>query len=396
MTALNPTENLILRSACIDLKLENQKIIEELCENNEIDWNYFIERSLDTLLAPVIYRSFTQLSEETTCIPVEVMNGLRNIYHTVLRNNLCITGNFESLLSKLERENIKVIALKGMDVLHSLYDDFGIRQTSDIDLLFHKSQSNIVRELFLKEKFWCQYYMPLGAIKITNHPSPYKFYNQSVSYDIHVGLSKIYDKAQIPVDEIISRVKIAKSFPNSRFYILDANDNFVYLTQHLSEHFYSFDCKLVSFIDLVELIRKEKFQWNLVIERSVNWNCFETMSEMIYLISEYFGCEVPAFIISEVSDEKRNELRAIFVTLVREPRESLRRKYSYQGSTGFKSIRSLSIGGKFLYIAHRTFPDLNYLKSKYRSRYKSYLSLLFLHISSIVGIALHHFIKRLK
>ena len=393
---LNPTEHLILSSIRLHPNFEDKSEIVSIIHGNTIDWDYFVNRSLDTLLAPIIYRCFSKLELSPTYIPFEVIQKLKKIYDIVLSNNLRLAIQFESLLPQFEKKGIEVIALKGMDVIHSLYDDFGIRQTSDIDLLFKVGQLNQAREVFFERGFQCQYFMPQGALAITNHPSPYKFYNESVSYDFHIGFNKIYEKGRILVEEILARATVQKPFSNSSFFILEANDNFVYLTQHLSEHFYSFDCKLVSFIDLVELIRKEKIHWDLVIKRSISWNCFETMSEMIFLVSEYFGCEVPAHIISEVSNEKRNELRAIFITLVREPRETLRRRHAYQGSTGYRSIGHLTIGDKFLYLAHRTFPDLNYLKSKYRSRYKSYLPLLLFHISSIFGLTLQHFIKRLK
>jgi hypothetical protein len=396
MSTLNSTDRLVLLSACVDPTTQRREEIVDAINNSQIDWEFFLDRSQDTLLAPIIYRCYSKLNLSRTFIPGNVFEKLKRIYDLVLSNNLRLSIHFEELLTQLEKRKIDVFALKGMDVIHSLYDDMGVRHTSDIDLLFKRQHTEQAREVFFSVGLKCQYFMPQRALSITNHPSPYKFYNDSVSYDFHLGFNKIYEKGQIPVEEVLARASIEKALPNSSFNCLDSNDNFVYLTQHLSQHFYSFDCKLVSFMDLIELIRKEKIQWNLVIERSVNWNCFETMSEMIFLISEYFRIEVPADIIVGVSNKKRMELKAIFETLLREPREILRKKYAYQGSTGFKSIGHLSIGKKFLYLGHRTFPDLDYLKSKYRSKDKSYLSLLLFHFYSISRIAIQHFSKKFK
>jgi hypothetical protein len=396
MSTLNSTELLMLMSTCLDPTSDSREEIIDLISNSQIDWDFFLDRSQDTLFAPIIFKCFSKLNLSPTFVPGDVFQKLNKIYDLVLSNNIRLSIQFEELLTQFEKREIAVFALKGMDVIHSLYEDIGIRQTSDIDLLFKKQHTEKAREVFFSAGLECQYFMPQRALTITHHPSPYKFYNDSVSYDFHLGLNKIYEKGRIPIEEVLARSTIERPFPSSSFFILEKNDNFVYLTQHLSQHFYSLDCKLVSFMDLVELIRKEKIQWNLVIERSVNWNCFETMSEMIFLISEYFQIEVPGDIIGEVSNNKRMELKSIFETLLREPRERLRKKYAYQGSTGFKSIGHLSNGDKFLYLGHRIFPDLDYLKSKYRSNYKSYVSLLLFHFYSISRITIQHFRKKSK
>ena len=386
----------MLISTCLDPTSDSRKEIINVISNSQIDWEFFLDRSQDTRLAPIIFRCYSKLNLSPTFIPGNIFQKLKKIYDLVLSYNLRLSIHFEELLTQFKKRKIDVFALKGMDVIHSLYDDMGVRQTSDIDLLFKKKHTEIAREVFFSAGLECQYFMPQRALSITNHPSPFKFYNDSVAYDFHLGLNKIYEKGRIPVEDVLARSTSEKPFPNSSFFILEKNDNFVYLTQHLSQHFYSFDCKLISFMDLVELIRKEKIQWNLVIERSVNWNCFESMSEMIFLISEYFQIEVPADIIGGVSNKKRMELKAVFETLLREPREMLRKKYAYQGSTGFKSIGHLSIGDKFLYLGHRTFPDLDYLKSKYRLKGKSYISLLLFHFYSISRITVQHFRKKSK
>jgi hypothetical protein len=395
MSTLNCTEELMLLSSCIDCNEEKQKQIVAIIKSNSIDWNYFVNRALDTLLGPVIYRCFESLNAKESVIPAEVMYSLKNIYNAVLMNNMRLAGNFETLLPEFEKKDIRVIALKGMNVIHSLYSDIGVRQTSDIDLLFYRSDAAAARDIFFQADFHCQYYMPEGALRVTNHPSPYKFYNDEVSYDFHVGLNKVYEQARIPMEDIFSRTVQKNIFPKSSFSILDHNDNFIYLTQHLSEHFHSFDCKLVSFLDLVELIRRDLIQWEVIVERSIEWNCFESMSEMIFLTSEYFNTVVPVELTAKLSTSKKEELKAMFEKLVREPRTQLKDDHAYQGSTGFLSIKHLSIVGKLRYFFHRVFADLPYLKSKYRNYGNSYLSLIALHLFSINVIAVQSLKKRL-
>lgn len=395
MSTLNCTEELMLLSSCIDCNEEKKKEIIAIIKGNSIDWNYFVNRALDTLLGPVIYRCFENLNKTESVVPAEVMHLLKNIYNAVLMNNMRLAGNFESLLPEFEKQNIKVIALKGMNVIHALYTDIGVRQTSDIDLLFYRSDASAARDIFFQADFQCQYYMPEGALRVTNHPSPYKFYNDEVSYDFHVGLNKVYEQARIPMEDIFSRMLQKNIFPKSIFSVLDYNDNFIYLTQHLSEHFHSFDCKLVSFLDLVEFIRQDLIQWEVIVERSIEWNCFESMSEMIFLTSEYFNTNIPAEFIAKLSVSKKEKLKAMFEKLVREPRTQLKDDHAYQGSTGFLSIKYLTVGGKLRYFFHRVFPDLSYLKSKYRNRGNSYVTLIALHFFSINVIAIQSLKKRL-
>ena len=395
MSTLNFTERLMLLSSCIHCNEEKQKEIVALVKDNSIDWNYFVSRAQDTLLAPVIYRFFSSRSEFENLVPSEVLMSLRNLYNTILHSNLRLAGGFDFVLKEMEKKNIKAIALKGMDVIHNLYSDFGVRQTSDIDLLFLKGNAILVRDLFLDLNFSCQYYMPSKALEITNHPSPYKFFNDVVSIDFHIGLDKVYESAKVPIEEVLDRAFAKGVVSSGCYYTLEPNDNFIYLTLHLSEHFYSFDCKLVSFLDLVELIVLERIQWEAVVERSRSWNSFQTMSEMLFLVNCFFDVEIPDEILKEVSEEKRESLKSSFVILLKESREELRTKFAFEGSTGFNPIAHLTIRDKLKYLFYRTFPDKLYLKSKYKQNVYSHLILWLIHFLSITGIAIRTFARKL-
>ena len=395
MVELNNTEHLLLLSSKIQPNAKDHERIIRLIEKNQIDWKCFLSRAQDTLLAPVVFRFFSSINEVEEIVPKEVITALRNFYNVVLHNNLRLVGGFDFVLNEMEKNNIKVVALKGMDVLHNLYNDFGVRQTSDIDLLFSNSDVSKARDLFLGMNFSCQYYMPNRALDITNHPSPYKFFNQEVSIDFHKGLDKVYESAKVPIDEVLDRAYRQGLDPSGRFYSLDPNDNLIYLNLHLSEHFHSYDCNLLSFLDLVEMINRELIEWETVIQRSESWNSFQTMSEMLFLVHHFFEVEVPEEILNEVEEEKRKNLKTSFVVLLKESREELRAKHAYQGSTGFKSIAHLSLVGKLKYLFFRTFPDKLYLKSKYKQKEDSHLILWLIHIFSIVGIAIKTLFRKI-
>ena len=388
MVELNNTEQLLLLSSKIQPNAKDHERVIRLIEKSEIDWKYFLSRAQDTLLAPIIFRFFSSINEVEEIVPKEVFIALRNFYNVVLHNNLRLVGGFDFVLNEMEKQSIKVIPLKGMDVLHNLYNDFGIRQTSDIDLLFSDSDLMKVRQHFLNLNFTCLYYMPVRAMNITNHPSPYYLYNRKLQMDLHRGLNKIYESSRVPMDEVLRRAYEKGYVARGKFYSLEANDNFIYLTLHLSEHFHLFDCKLLSFLDLLEMINRELIQWETVIQRSKSWSSFQTMSEMLFLVHHFFEVAVPKEIMNEVEEEKRKKLKASFVVLLKEPREELRAKHAYQGSTGFKSITHLSGVGKLKYLFFRTFPDKLYLKSKYKQNVDSHLILWLIHIFSIIRIAI--------
>jgi hypothetical protein len=378
---LSPEERLILHS-CRDNSVSSALFFHELCE--EIgDWDYFTSRSLDTLLAPLIFKYARVFPPDESNMPVYVLNKLQQAHSQIFVKNTFLFKSFEDILLEFEKRDIQVIPLKGIFLLENYYHDFGLRQISDLDLLVRESEVESVIRMFETLGYSMTMYMPRKAALAAKISAPYKFTKGDVVVDLHVKLSDGYCGYTINMNSIWENAHIGRLSNGVACTYLSILDHVLFLFIHLRRHIEIRNFKMISFYDISIILQKERLNTNDILKRAEDFGCYNEVEEILYLLNKFFFLTLD-HIADHKKDDSRETIDLIFHQVLSENRELLEKKYAAPGSTGFMHLSAMDWKDKLIYLASRVFPDSRYMRSTYGPKSSSLVSCYFRHFVSIL------------
>jgi len=123
-------------------------------------------------LAPLLYAHLAN-AELLGALPDELCANLDDVYRRTAALSMRRSQDLSDLLESLERTGVKVVVLKGMALLDSLYPDPGLRPTGDIDLWVAEEHLPTLIEVLKASGFEAEPYYPdiyrLGTTAIDLH-----------------------------------------------------------------------------------------------------------------------------------------------------------------------------------------------------------------------------------
>ena len=100
------------------------------------DWVYLAENIINRGIAPLLFKKL-HLLPNAELIPESARTKLRQAYYLTLSRSMVLYEAFKKVAETYYSNDIQVIALKGIYLSEWLYNDIGLRQFSDIDLLIN-------------------------------------------------------------------------------------------------------------------------------------------------------------------------------------------------------------------------------------------------------------------
>ena len=98
------------------------------------DWDTLLKIAIERGIGPLMYKNQLQLNN-SHLIPNDIKETLQQSYYMTLRRSMVLHDGLTKILDVFYKNDISVIALKGIFLSEWLYGDIGLRQFSDIDLL---------------------------------------------------------------------------------------------------------------------------------------------------------------------------------------------------------------------------------------------------------------------
>ena len=223
---LSPEAKLLLKSARLSFT-EDQREEIKLLINEVTDWKLFQKLALQTSLAPLCFKSLVTSGHYD--IPEETASFLKRVYTKILAQNILILDEYDRLKVILNQAEIPYVPLKGVRLIGKYYKDAGLRNTSDVDLLFRKSDIEAIRKL-MKVNGYSEYLVDeyLRVSELTQNPSPYQYSKNNVSIDFHILLNRVGKISLNIADYWSSAIKKEGSFE----FVLNPNLEFIHLCYH--------------------------------------------------------------------------------------------------------------------------------------------------------------------
>jgi hypothetical protein len=100
-----------------------------------IDWDTFIPLAYDHGVVPLLYRHLSSGSLDAAHVADDAVAASRRLAEKIARRSLFLTGELVTLLREFERQEIRVVPLKGPILAEQLYGSVALRRFNDLDLL---------------------------------------------------------------------------------------------------------------------------------------------------------------------------------------------------------------------------------------------------------------------
>ena len=199
-----------------------------------------------------------------------------------LRKAVILEADCKAISERLERSGIWHMPLKG-SVLGKYYPVFGMRQMSDVDILFEASRSEDVREIMIELGFTCEM---LG----NNHHDVYHRLPVS-NVEMH---RELFSEWPYPVmSEYYSNVKerLIPDDGKKYTYHFSHEDFYVYMTAHAYKHYSGGGTGLRSVLDTYVYLKKfaDVLDWEYIFQEAGKLGISDFEGNMRSLADNLFG-----------------------------------------------------------------------------------------------------------
>ncbi len=209
---------------------------------------------------------------------------LRSSYYKTAGFNLRLIHDLKEVLDPVNRAHIRVVLLQGMDLLHHLYDDIGLRPLTDIDIWVLEKDYPSFTGILSRQ----------GYLRDPIYPNTFR--KGSTAFDVHthllwadrIGARKlllekggedIYQRAR-PVD-----------VEGQTALILSPYDQVLYLSLHALKHHMN---RMIWLVDIKSLLANWSRQdWEELIQRAGELGQEKTLSYIFFLLIHLFHFRLP-------------------------------------------------------------------------------------------------------
>jgi hypothetical protein len=226
-------------------------------------------------------------------VPIKAAEHLRDAFRRNTMRNLRFYGELRRLLSALKREGIPLILLKGIYMADAVYDNIGLREMNDLDVLARPADlERIAAILKAMEYTSIQPICAYITINAHNHlPSLTK--HGYASFEIHWNLTNPGLYYSIDPDGLWKRA-VPVYIAGCDALALSHEDLLLHLCLHTSyKHQFAFGLR--PSCDIAETISRlgSGLNWHVIIQRACSWNWQRGVYLALLLARELAGAEVP-------------------------------------------------------------------------------------------------------
>ena len=359
------------------------------------DWVYLVTTIIDRGIGPLLFKKLPLLAN-SSLIPENVSTNLRQAYYKTFSRSTLLYEHFRKIVLEFTSQDIPVIGLKGIYLSELLYQDIGLRQFSDIDLLvkaedgekclgilegmgYIQHETHKISE-FVESQFDLVHYPALVL--------------NGVSVEIHIRLHQNTESYSILIPELWNN-SVPVTVNGVQISTLAINDLLVYLCLHLDKHFRSGHIQFTCFNDITNLLEKysETIDWNHFIKTCKLYKCEEIVFKYFVLVNTYMNAFLPTQIIKKYNSILTESDEQLFYNYLKGNFEI--NGYFLSHLNALKKIQDFS--GKVHYLKDILFPTKAFMISTYKIKKKKCV-IFYYPYRYLVGIrgVIGHFRSRIE
>jgi hypothetical protein len=247
--------------------------------SRDLDIDRLIRVAIKEGLLGFLYRSLLKSGMLEALLPPQRAT-LEFYYYQTALSNLKLIHAAKEVLHEANTRKIKLVLVQGMDLLHTVYEDIGVRPMTDVDLWIGEKDFPAVVTVLSQ----------LGYSPDSIYPTTFK--RGSTTFDLHTHLlwaNRIKARKRllkIEEEEILSKTRLVL-VEGEEALCLNPYDQFVYLGLHTLKHRAN---RLMWMADLKTLAaRWRESEWKALASRAKELGQDRTVSYMLFLLRHLLG-----------------------------------------------------------------------------------------------------------
>jgi hypothetical protein len=282
-------------------------------------WPVFLQGVEEHRLVPLVAARAKHLDHEL--IPPEVGDKLRELQRAQTLFALQLTAELLRLLARFANAGIQVLITKGPALAVRCYDEPGMRQYGDLDLVVREADIRLATQAMLDLAYEPR--VPLSAIDAKKAPGEYAFLKPGTDLlvEFHTERTFRYHPRPLQIEKVFQR-SAAVVIDGRHVPALSLEDELVLICVHGAKHFWE---RLMWIADVAALISgKQSPDWERVITVAREVGAERILRLGLRLASDVLGAELPAQLEASVRSDRtvaRLAMRVQTRLVSHEPRE---------------------------------------------------------------------------
>jgi hypothetical protein len=392
---LSIEDKLVLATAKLNPTDAEIKSMDELIVS-VYDWEYFTDAVIRNSLGPLAYRNFSY-TENYSLIPEETISKFKQQYIVAFDHNKKLYEHFFQAVNAFSDQGIQVIALKGIFLAETIYQDTGLRPMSDIDLLVKKEDAlkcaSILKERgYTTREIFKSDFTAKNSLK--KHLPP--LVSGNVSIELHVQAHVEDPEYSVEINDYWKNARSA-DIAKTRTLALSPGDLLQYLCIHLDYHFYCGMILLYQYCDIAGVIKfyKNEFDWNDFIRSCEKYNCSKSVYRQLFIAHKYFETPLPSEILADSNFYCDQPTERLFLLYLKGETKDISKEIMHGAIRNIKIINGTR--KKIIFLIHDIFPSYAFMKRRYQVKNPLMIFLYYLiRIKTGIFVLIKYFLKGQK
>lgn len=260
------------------------------------DWDAFIEESGRYGVTPLLYHRL-RTSHPDVAVPANAMGRLRQAYLDNVARNMGLYHKLGKVLELFRRDNISVIALKGVHLATVVYRNIALRPMGDVDLLVKQTDLLRVQEILVEQGYIASK-EEIGCSQL--HLPPYSK-KGSLPVEIHFHIIDPPFSLRVDIEKLWGRARMS-SIEGSEVLTLCPEDLLLHLCMHAGFQ-HAFDNGIRPLFDISHTIEHyaEELDWEQLLDRSREWGVSKCVYLSLFLAKRFAGAAIPGQIMKDLA-----------------------------------------------------------------------------------------------
>ena len=256
------------------------------------DWDNLLDYASMQRIAPLLWHRLKQKNLHP-CLPDTAVARLQEAALRNTMKNLRLNGEMARLLDELEKDSIPLIALKGIVMANAFYENIGLREMNDIDVIVPTDALERTAEILTGMGYRSTLPFSLDVVLRTGQHLPRLNLKNAASFEIHWNITSPGKPYSIEPHGLWQRA-VPVEIAGRKALMLSVEDMLLHLCLHTSyQHPFVFGLR--PFCDIAEAIDHygSALNWQILTDRAVEQNWQRGVSLALLLARDLSGASVP-------------------------------------------------------------------------------------------------------
>jgi len=268
----------------------------------EIDWNYLLQKSYEHRLTPLLYLQLNNVCPDS--IPQNIMKTLKTYFQENAHKNLLFMGELSKILKLFKSDEITAIPYKGPILASQVYGNLALREFDDLDIYVNKKDVHSAKKILLSEGYETKLSLKDNQEeKYLKSQREYKFINPNNQIHLEIHWNFIGLSISGKWDCFENHMKfLSAKIHNTDILNLKFEDMLLILCLHASGHLWE---RLTWICDINEYIKSNNnIDWQYLMETADELGIRRILNINLLLAIDLLTLKIPDKIALELKSDE--------------------------------------------------------------------------------------------